>query len=82
MHYDMKITMQAKKYLRNFWIDEPFLRKQCVKKYGYDPIENECKYWEHGIAEGDHKKVLFKIIKNFNTFSLPLAREWAIEERN
>jgi hypothetical protein len=76
----MHITPQARSFLTKFWILHPRKRKACVRKYGFDPILQETNYWTHGIAEQDHAKVLAIIQRHNNTFSLPLARLWAIQE--
>jgi hypothetical protein len=76
----MRLTHQARLYLTAFWQDYPYKRKNCIKKYGYDPIIHETQYWIHGISEEEHSDVLAKIRANNNVFSLQLARKWANEE--
>jgi len=76
----MHITGPARKFLTSFWLSHPSLRRKCVEKYGYDPIEDETNYWIYGIAESDHKDILNQIKKSKNTFSLYLAKMWALEE--
>lgn len=79
-YYGMTLTPQARIFLHDFWIRYPKNRHACVTKYGFDPIIEEEKYWRYGIAEKDHSSILQKI-KITKKFTLPLARQWAIQER-
>jgi len=56
------------------------LRRGCLRKYGFDPIDDETAYWRYGLAEPDHRDVLREVRRNGNRFSIELVRRWEIEE--
>jgi hypothetical protein len=74
---DLQIPADARRELTRFWKKHPALRKGCLDKYGFDPIEEEADYWRYGLAEPAHRGVLRDVRRNGNVFSLPLAKRWA-----
>jgi hypothetical protein len=76
----MFITVWARKYLNAYWIENPQKRKECKKKYGFDPIFQEKMYWIKGITEKDHQSTLNLIKENKNVFNLKLAKMWSKQE--
>ena len=45
------IPTDARRELTRFWRAHPDLRKGCLDKYGFDPIDEEVAYWRFGLAE-------------------------------
>jgi hypothetical protein len=76
----LRIPADARRELTRFWKMHPALRRGCLDKYGFDPIEEEAEYWRFGLAEPDHRGVLRDVRENGNVFSLPLVRRWMIGE--
>lgn len=74
------ILAEARAELTRFWKAYPMLRRGCLRKYGFDPIDEEEAYWRFGLAEPDHRKVLRAVRRNGNRFSLALVKRWEIEE--
>lgn len=74
------IPADARRELTRFWRAHPALRRGCLSKYGFDPIDEEQAYWRFGLAEPDHKGVLRAVRQNDGVFSLALAKRWATEE--
>lgn len=72
----LRIPAASRRELTKFWRTYPALRKGCVSKYGFDPIEDEAEYWRFGLAEPDHRAVLRDVRRNNNVFSLPLVKRW------
>jgi len=72
----LRIPAASRKELTKFWRKYPALRKGCLDKYGFDPIDDEAEYWRFGLAEPDHKDVLRDVRRNDNVFSLPLVKRW------
>ena len=75
-----RIPKNARLFLNSFWIRHPKKRKECVEKYGFDPIEDEEMYWMHGLAEKEHRLILRNVIANNGVFSLKFAKMWAASE--
>lgn len=75
-----RIPKNARLFLNAFWIRHPKKRKECVEKYGFDPIEDEEMYWMHGLAEKEHRSILRNVIANNGVFSLKFAKMWAASE--
>jgi hypothetical protein len=75
-----RIPKNARLFLNAFWINHPKKRKECVKKYGFDPIDDEEMYWMHGLAEKEHRSILRSVIANNGVFSLKYAKMWATSE--
>ena len=74
------IHAPARKILNAFWETHPSIRAKCVKKYGFDPILEEAKYWPPGIREKDHANILRDLKLNNYVFSVSLARRWVASE--
>lgn len=72
----LRIPADSRRALIKFWRKHPALRKGCLRKYGFDPIEEEAEYWRFGLAEPDHRNVLRDVRRNNNVFSLPLVKRW------
>jgi len=70
----------AKKVLHKFWEDHPDLRKGCLDKYGYDPIDDELPYWYYGLAEPEHHMILEDVLKNDGFIDLEQANRWTKSE--
>lgn len=66
--------------LTAFWQTYPKLRKECLRKYGFDPITEEAAYWRFGLAEPDHRTVLRDLRRNDGRFTPALVRRWELEE--
>jgi hypothetical protein len=75
-----RIPKNTRLFLNAFWIRHPKKRKECVEKYGFDPIEDEEMYWMHGLAEKEHRSILRNVIANDGVFSLKFAKMWAASE--
>jgi hypothetical protein len=76
----LRIPAASRRELTRFWRAHPALRKGCVSKYGFDPIDEEEAYWRFGLAEPDHRDVLRDVRRNNNVFSLPLVKRWETGE--
>ena len=76
----LRIPADSRSELIRFWRAHPTLRKGCVSKYGFDPIDEEEAYWRFGLAEPGHHKVLRAVRRNNNIFSRTLAKRWEVEE--
>jgi hypothetical protein len=76
----LRIPADSRSELISFWRAHPTLRKGCVNKYGFDPIDEETAYWRFGLAEPGHHKVLRAVRRNNNVFSLTLVKRWEVEE--
>jgi hypothetical protein len=76
----LRIPPNSREALNRFWKTHPTLRKECLTKYSFDPINEEASYWRFGLAEPDHKDVLRAVRQNRNVFSLELVKRWQIEE--
>lgn len=74
------IPADARDELTRFWQARPALRKGCLGKYGFDPIDEETSYWRFGLAEPDHSDVLRAVRRDGGVFSLPHVKRWEIEE--
>jgi len=70
------IDADADEVLTKFWHDHDDLRKACLAKYGYDPIDEKMSYWEYGLAEPEHKALADGVVANDGAFSLELAKRW------
>jgi hypothetical protein len=77
----LRIPAASRTELIRFWSAHPALRRGCLRKYGFDPIDDEEAYWRFGLAEPDHRAVLRAVRRNNNRFSLALVQRWEIEER-
>lgn len=75
-----RIPQTTREFLTDFWKRHAVRRKECSRRYGYDPILNEKLYWHHGIREKEHASVLKRIIANKGVFSLSIAKAWAESE--
>jgi hypothetical protein len=76
----LQIPADSRRELNRFWRSHPALRKGCVSKYGFDPINEEHAYWRFGLAEPGHKDTLRAVRKNGNVFSLPHVKRWMQQE--
>lgn len=76
----LQIPEDSRRALTRFWHEHPDLRRGCLDKYGFDPIDEEAAYWRHGLAEPDHHDVLRAVQRDGGVFSLPHVRRWKIEE--
>lgn len=76
----LRIPADARNELIRFWKAHPALRKGCLNKYGFDPINEEASYWRFGLAEPDHSDVLRAVKQNGGLFSLSHVKRWEIEE--
>ena len=76
----LRIPADARHELTCFWQAHPKLRKGCLEKYGFDPIDDEADYWRFGLAEPDHRDVLRAVRRAGGVFSLPYVKRWEIEE--
>lgn len=77
----LRIPADSRDALRRFWRAYPALRRGCLSKYGFDPIDEEEAYWRFGLAEPDHRDVLRAVRRNGNRFSRALVKRWEVEER-
>jgi hypothetical protein len=77
----LRIPADSRDALIRFWRAHPGLRRGCLSKYGFDPIDDEEAYWRFGLAEPDHRDVLRAVRRNDNNFSLPLVKRWEVEEQ-
>jgi len=77
----LRIPSDSRSELIKFWCAHPKLRRGCLTKYGFDPIDEETAYWRFGLAEPDHRNVLRSIRRNNNVFSLAHVKRWEIEEQ-
>lgn len=76
----LRIPPDARSELIRFWRAHPTLRRGCLDKYGFDPIDAEAAYWRFGLAEPDHINVLRAVRRNGGVFSLPHVKRWEAEE--
>lgn len=76
----LRVPADSRRELVKFWRAHPALRNGCLRKYGFDPIDDEEDYWRFGLAEPDHKGVLRAVRKNGDVFSLALVKRWEVEE--
>lgn len=76
----LQIPAASRDALNRFWRAHPALRSGCLRKYGFDPIDDEEDYWRFGLAEPDHRDVLQAARRNGKRFSLALVRRWEAEE--
>jgi len=76
----LRIPADSRSELIRFWRAHPALRRGCLSKYGFDPIDEEEAYWRFGLAEPDHRDVLRAVRRNNNVFSLTHVKRWEIEE--
>ena len=76
----LRIPVDSRSALIKFWCEHPALRRGCLIKYGFDPIDEEAAYWRFGLAEPDHRDVLRAVRRNNNVFSLAHVKRWEIEE--
>jgi hypothetical protein len=76
----LRIPADSRRELIRFWHAHPTLRKGCVNKYGFDPIDEEEAYWRFGLAEPGHHKVLRMVRRNNSVFSRALVKRWEVEE--
>jgi broad specificity phosphatase PhoE len=74
------IEEDAKQELIRFWTQHPDLRAECVKKYGYDPINQDLSYWKFGLAEPEHAAVRERVEQCGGVFALPEVKEWEKQE--
>lgn len=74
------IPADSRRALNRFWRAHPALRKGCLRKYGYDPIDEEEHYWRFGLAEPDHEDLLRAVRRNDGVFSRALVKRWEAEE--
>lgn len=77
----LRIPPASRAELVRFWQTHPALRRGCLHKYGFDPIDEEAAYWRYGLAEPDHRDILSAALSNGNRFSIELVRRWEIEEQ-
>jgi hypothetical protein len=76
----LRIPADARRALIRFWQAHPELRKGCLSKYGFDPIDEEADYWRFGLAEPDHSDVLRAVRRDGGVFSLSHVKQWKLEE--
>jgi hypothetical protein len=76
----LQIPEDSRMELVAFWRAHPALRKGCLRKYGFDPIDEEEAYWRFGLAEPDHQNLLLAVRRNHDVFSLPFVKRWKVEE--
>ena len=76
----LQIPPASRSELNRFWRAHPALRKGCLRKYGFDPIDKEEAYWRYGLAEPDHLSLLRAVQRNNDIFSLALVKRWEVEE--
>ena len=76
----LRIPADSRRELIKFWRAHPVLRKGCLSKYGFDPIDEEEAYWRFGLAEPDHRDVLRAVRRNNNLFALAHVKRWAAQE--
>lgn len=76
----LRIPAESRSELIKFWRAHPTLRRGCLSKYGFDPIDEEEAYWRFGLAEPDHQDVLRAVRRNNNVFSLAHVKRWEIQE--
>jgi len=76
----LRIPADARQELTSFWKAHPELRRGCLSKYGFDPIDDESDYWRFGLTEPDHRDVLRAVRRDGNRFSLALVKRWELEE--
>ncbi len=76
----LHIPVDSRRELNRFWRAHPSLRKGCLRKYGFDPIDEETNYWRYGMAEPDHRSTLRAIRQNDDVFSLALVKRWEAQE--
>lgn len=74
------IPADSRRALTAFWQAHPALRRGCLRKYGFDPIDAEADYWRFGLAEPDHADILRAVRQHGGTFTLALVRRWEAEE--
>jgi hypothetical protein len=74
------IPADSRRALTAFWRAHPALRRGCLRKYGFDPIDAEEDYWRYGLAEPDHADVLRAVQQNGGAFTLALVKRWEAEE--
>lgn len=78
----LRIPADSRSELIKFWCAHPALRRGCLTKYGFDPIDEEAAYWRFGLTEPDHRDVLRAVRRNNNVFSLAHVKRWEIEEQS
>ena len=71
-----EIGHDADTILTSFWERHDDLRKGCLAKYGFDPIDEKMSYWMYGLAEPEHKEIAKAVEANGGTFTLELAQQW------
>jgi len=76
----LRIPADARRELSRFWRAHPDLRRGCLDKYGFDPIDEEAAYWRFGLAEPAHRDLLRAVQRDGGVFSLPHVRRWKAEE--
>ena len=76
----LRIPADSRRELIKFWRAHPALRRGCLSKYGFDPIDDEEDYWRFGLAEPDHRNLLSAVRRNNNVFSLAHVKRWKIQE--
>ena len=76
----LRIPADSRSELVKFWLAHPVLRKGCLSKYGFDPIDDEKDYWRFGLAEPDHRNLLRAVRRNNKVFSLAHVKRWEIQE--
>ena len=74
------VAEDADKLLTEFWLDHDDLRKECTKKYGFDPIDAKLDYWKHGLAEPEHHEIAKAVQLHEGVFTLEMAEKWAKQE--
>lgn len=76
----LRIPANARRALRRFWDAHPNLRRGCLDKYGFDPVDQEADYWRYGLAEAPHVDLLRAVRRSGGVFTLPLVKRWEAEE--
>jgi hypothetical protein len=76
----LRIPAESRRELIRFWRAHPVLRSGCLRKYGFDPIDDEAAYWRLGLAEPSHRDVLRAVRRNDDVFALALVKRWEVEE--
>jgi hypothetical protein len=76
----LRIAADADRELTRFWQSHPELRAACLRKYGFDPIDEAADYWHFGLAEPPHAHLAREVRQNGGVFSLPLVKRWEAEE--
>ena len=76
----LRIPPESRRELNRFWRAHPVLRRGCLTKYDFDPINDEEDYWRFGLTEPSHRHLLSAVRKNDNLFSLAHVKRWEAEE--